>query len=113
MKKVIEMRNERNDNRADRKVQWRVIDTHVRGNAAIQVSELPLKVPRFSFRVGTPQYDEATGQVRISPNLTVFNVIEAAALLQELGEKYTALREEKIEHFEALKEKWQQTTEKQ
>ena len=66
------MRNDRADR--DRKVQWRVLDTYVRGNAAIQVSELPLKVPRFSFRVGTPQYDETTGQVRISPNLTVFKM---------------------------------------
>jgi len=105
MKRVIDMKHEAGNN----KPQWRIIDTHVRGNAAVQISELPLKVPRYSFRVGTPQYDEATGQVRISPNLTVFNVMEAATLLAELGEKYVAMREEKIEHFEQLKEKWQNT----
>lgn len=89
------------------KVQWKILRTEVRGNAAVQVSELPLKVPRFSFRVGTPQYDEVTGQVRISPNLTIFNVMEAAELLKELGEEYVSKREEKIEHFERLKEQWQ------
>jgi hypothetical protein len=52
-------------------------------------------VPRYSFKVGTAQYDEQTQTPKIGPYLTVYNVQDAAILLKELGDKYVALREQK------------------
>jgi hypothetical protein len=98
--------NQSNDKRE--RAQWRVIDTRVKENAAVQVSELPLKVPRYSFRAGTAQFDKDTNEVRIGSRLTVFNVLEAADLLREVGEKYVQLREDKIEEYEDAKRRWQQ-----
>lgn len=85
--------------------QWRPIDTRVRGQAAVQVSELPLPVPRYSFRVGTAHLSE--DEVQIKSHLTVFNYEDAAQLLLEVGRKYKALREEDIEEREELRHKWE------
>jgi len=90
------------------RAQWKVVQTEVRDNAAVQVSELPLKVPRYSFKVGTAQLDEETGDMRIGNRLTVFNVLDAAELLAELGKKYVDKREARIEEIEAKKAQWRE-----
>ena len=90
------------------RAEWKVIETQVRDNAAVQVSELPLKIPRYSFKVGTAQFDEETGDMRISNRLSVFNVIDAAELLATLGRKYVDMREDRIEEIEAKKARWRE-----
>lgn len=106
MRKVIEIQPMVKPT-GDRRAQWRVIETRVKGTAAVQVSELPLRVPRYSFRVGSAQHDDKSGEMRIGPRLTVFNVQEATELLAELGKIYVDLRESKIEELEKKKEAWQ------
>lgn len=91
------------------RVKWRIIETRVQDNAAVQVSELPLKIPRYSFKVGTAQLDEETGDMRIGPRLTSFNFEDAIELLQLLGQKYQDKREQRIEEVEAKKAEWQQS----
>jgi hypothetical protein len=86
---------------------WKILETKVKGTAAVQVSVLPLRVPRYSFRVGTAQFDEAAGSVRLGAFVTTFNYEDAVELLKDLGKKYTALREAKIDEVEDLKERWQ------
>lgn len=77
------------------KPEWTACETRVRNTAVVQVTALPLRVPRYSFKVGTAQYDEQTQTPKIGPYLTVYNVQDAAILLKELGDKYVALREQK------------------
>lgn len=87
--------------------RWRIHDTVVKGeNAAVEVSILPLEVPRFSFRVGTAHFPQYEGDsIKVSPRLTIFNVQDAAELLTELAAKYTKIREEKIEELEDRKDR--------
>lgn len=85
--------------------EWRIIATRVKGQAAVQVSELPLPVPRYSFRVGTANFTE--DEVHVKQHLTVFNYREAADLLLEVGQKYEERRKEDIEEREELRNKWE------
>ena len=86
------------------RAQWKIIETKVKDNAVVQVSELPLNVPRYSFQVGTAQYDDETGDIRIGSRLTNFNVEEAATLLTVLAKKYVDKREARISEVEKTKE---------
>lgn len=86
------------------RAQWRVVETRIKGNAAVTVSELPLKVPRYSFKVGTAQIDEDNDEIRVGSRLTTFNVEDAVILLEELGKKYVDKREARIEELEEKKE---------
>lgn len=86
---------------------WKILETKVRGSAAVQISVLPLRVPRYSFRVGSAQFDDQSGDVRLGPFVTIFNYEDAAELLKELGKKYSDMRESRIEEVEAIKEQWQ------
>ena len=86
---------------------WKILETKVRGTAAVQISVLPLRVPRYSFRVGSAQFDEGSSEVRLGPFVTIFNFEDAADLLKELGRKYSDIRETRIEEVEAIKEQWQ------
>lgn len=85
--------------------EWRIVATRVKGQAAVQVSELPLPVPRYSFRVGTANFTE--DEVHVKQHLTVFNYREAAELLLEVGQKYEERRKEDIEEREELRNKWE------
>lgn len=90
----------------NKNVKWRVVEKALRGNAGVVVSELPLPVPRFSFQVGTIRMNEEGDDFTVGPRLSVFNAIEAAELLKELGEKYLDIREAKIDEVEKKKESW-------
>jgi len=107
-RKIVEMHLGNRHSGKRERAQWRVIETKIKDNAAVQVSELPLKVPRYSFRVGTAQLDEDTGEMRIGNRLTVFNVEDAAELLTDLGKKYVDMREQRINEIEAKKAKWRE-----
>jgi len=85
--------------------EWRIIATRVKGQAAVQVSELPLPVPRYSFRVGTANFTEE--EVHVKQHLTVFNYRDAAELLLEVGQRYEERRKEDIEEREELRNKWE------
>ena len=87
--------------------QWLVVETKVKDNVAVQVSELPLRVPRYSFKLGTAQFNEDTGEMQIGSRLTVFNVVAAAELLTEIGKKYVDKRADRINEIEAKKAAWQ------
>jgi hypothetical protein len=85
---------------------WRTLEIVVKENAAVEVSILDLKVPRFSFRVGTAHFPENdTDSITVDTRLTIFNVRDAVELLSETEEKYTAIREAKIEKLEERKRK--------
>jgi hypothetical protein len=90
------------------RAQWAVVETKVEDNAVVQVSELPLKVPRYTFRVGTAQWDEDTGEMRIGNRLTIFNVEDAAVLLTALSEKYVKKRQDKVDEIEKKKAQWRE-----
>ena len=86
---------------------WKVLETKVRGDAAVQVSTLPLRIPRYSFKVGSAQFDKATGEVHLGPFVTIHNYADAASLLKDVGDKYAQIREDKIDEVEKMKEEWQ------
>jgi hypothetical protein len=88
------------------RAQWKIVETKVKDDAAVQVSELPLKIPRYSFKVGTAQLDEETGDMRIGSRLTVFNVEDAAVLLTALADKYVKKRKARIKEIEDKKAAW-------
>jgi len=85
-------------------IKWRVIETREVEGAAVQVCELPLRIPRYSFKVGTASLEG--GSMRVGNRLTVFNAEAAALLLAELGEKYRLKRESVISEIEDAKKKW-------
>lgn len=88
------------------KPAWRTLEVVVRDNVAVEVSILDLQVPRFSFRVGTAFYPQNEGDpISVGPRLTIFNARDGVELLSELEEKYTEIREKKIEELEARKRK--------
>ena len=88
-------------------VSWKILETKVKGTAAVQVSVLPLRVPRYSFRVGAAVLDEQSNTMHLSPFVTIFNFEDAADLLRELGKKYSNIREARIDEVEEKKEQWQ------
>lgn len=90
------------------RAQWHVVETKIQDNAVVQVSELSLKVPRFSFKVGTAQLDEETDEMRIGNRLTIFNVEDAAELLTALAKKYVKKRADRIEELEEKKAQWRE-----
>lgn len=86
--------------------RWQIIDTVVKGDAAIEISELPLNVPRYSFRVGTAYFPEHEDDpVKVGPRLTIFNVQDAVELLSEVATKYWDLREARINELEDRKQR--------
>ncbi len=86
---------------------WKIVETKVKGTAAVQISVLPLRVPRYSFRVGSAVFDEHTNEMRLGPFVNTFNYEDAIELLREYGKKYADMREARIDEVEALQEKWQ------
>lgn len=95
----------RDKRRKRRKPDWEVVETKVEGQAAVQVSKLDLQVPRYTFKVGTVNFDDQN-QLRVGPRLTIHNVLDAAKLLTELGNKYVDIRESEIDKFERMKQQW-------
>lgn len=86
------------------KPTWRTLEVVVRDNVAVEVSVLDLQIPRFSFRVGTAFYPQNEGDpITVGPRLTIFNARDGVDLLSALEEKYTEIREKKIEELEARK----------
>jgi len=94
-------------NRNDKpRPKWQIIDTVVKGDAAIEISELPLNVPRYSFRIGTAYFPEnEEDAVKVGPRLTIFNVQDAVELLSEAATKYLDIREDRINELEDRKQR--------
>jgi len=90
--------------------EWRIVDRRIRGDAGLVVSELPLPVPRYSFKVGTAKFDDRTGEMYLTPYLTVFNAGDACTLLQEVSDEYTRKREAVKEEIDALREQWKSSS---
>ena len=95
-----------------KRVEWQIIETKFKDNAVVQVSKLPLKIPRYSFKVGTAQFDDDTGELRIGTRLTNFNVEEAALMLTNLAKKYVGRRDARIAEVEKAKAQAQARLEK-
>lgn len=99
------MKQDRPYNRKQRQ-EWEIVEVAVRENAGVEISMLPLQVPRFSFRVGTAHYPEHEGDsIKISSRLTIFNISDAVDLLADMEVKYTKIREDKIEEMEDRKKR--------
>jgi hypothetical protein len=81
-------------------VPWRPVEKRLKGNIVIEVNELPLQVPKYSFKIGTAKVDPNGQIIEIQPFLSVYNVHEAADLLREVGDKYLAIREEKQDEMD-------------
>jgi len=77
------------------KIPWRPIEKKLKGNVVVEVNELPLPVPKYSFKIGTARIDDNGQIIDIQPFLSVYNVHDAADLLREIGDKYAAIRESK------------------
>ena len=100
----IQRRNMAKPKYKRKKAKWRVVETKEQDGAAVQVSELPLRIPRYSFRVGSSNFED--GALRIGNHLTSFNAESGALLLAELGEKYRLKREAKKKEVEDAKQAW-------
>lgn len=100
-------RNKMNRKYTTKRPEWRIVERKTRGDAGVIVSELPLPVPRYSFRVGTAKYDEEIGEMYVTPYLTVFNAGDAYELLAEISEKYIIKREEFKDELDAARERWE------
>lgn len=101
--------SKRSNNDKGRKTnhRWRVIEVRVRDQVAVEISELPLPIPRYTFRLGTAHFDPETKTTKVGTRLTTFNAEDGAELLMEVYKEYNQLREEKINQLERLKEEHQ------
>lgn len=97
-----------NRGRGKKRKQWREVETKMKGDAAVRVCELPLRVPRYSFYVGTASVDAGSNKLHIAPRLSTYDVLDAADLLKELGEKYIDRREAKADEIEMAKVRWRE-----
>lgn len=105
-KRIVEIQSMGRDKRRKRrKPDWEIIETKVEGQAAVQVSKLDMQIPRYTFKVGTVNFDDS-GNLRVGPRLTIHNVLDAAKLMNELGNKYIDIRESEIDKFEKMKQQW-------
>lgn len=96
------------NNRQERKrPEWRVIERRVRGDAGIIVSELPLPVPRYSFKVGTAKVNPETKELFVTSYLTLFNTQDACDLLDEMTDKYVRQREDIKDELEETRRRWE------
>lgn len=77
------------------KMAWRPVEKRLQGNVVVEVNELPLPVPKYSFKIGTAKVDDNGQIIDIQPFLNVYNVHDAADLLRAVGDKYIAVRDEK------------------
>ncbi len=76
------------------KLSWRPVERRLgANNAVVEVNELPLPIPRYSFKIGTAKLDDNGQIIDIQPFLNPHNVIDAADLLRMVGEKYIEIRE--------------------
>jgi hypothetical protein len=75
------------------KTQWRPIERKLKGNVVVEVTELPLPVPKYSFKIGTAKIDDNGQIIDIQPFLSIYNVHDAADLLRSVGDKYLERRE--------------------
>ena len=76
---------------------WVEVETVVRGRIMAKVSARRGHRDGkmlYSLRVGTAQLLD-DGTTRISSHMSIYDLEDAADLLDELGEKYQALREDK------------------
>jgi len=87
-------------NNAATKIPWRPVEKRLRGSVVVEVNELPLPVPKYSFKLGTAREDENGQIIDIQPFLSVYNVHDAADLLREVGDKYLAIGEEKQDEID-------------
>lgn len=87
--------------------EWKIIDRVVRGDAGVIVSELPLPVPRYSFKVGTAKIDPDTEEMYVTPYLSVFNSGDAQDLLSEVTDKYTRIREDIKDDMDEKRRRWE------
>lgn len=84
---------ERDENSAPAYNQWTQVEQRVLHKAIAQVSVLhvPHGAPRYSIRVGTARVTES-GQVILSNHISIYDAIDAATLLADLGDKYVDKR---------------------
>jgi len=83
------------------KIPWRPIEKKLKGSVVVEVNELPLPVPKYSFKIGTAKIDDNGQIIDIQPFLNVYNVHDAADLLREIGEKYLSIRESKQDEMDS------------
>lgn len=95
------------DKTKSKRPEWRIVERRVNGDAGVIVSELPLPVPRYSFRVGTAKFDDEKQEMYVTPYLTVFNVDDACDLLREVSDKYIEKREKMKDELDAQRAHWE------
>lgn len=83
------------------KIPWRPIEKKLKGSVVVEVNELPLPVPKYSFKIGTAKIDDNGQIIDIQPFLSVYNVHDAADLLREIGDKYLSIRESKQDEMDS------------
>ena len=99
--------NTRRQGRDTQGAKWRPVEIRVRGNVAVEVSELPLQVPRYSFRTGTAHFDDVANDFSVKPYLTQANGIEGAELLLEVVKVYEAKRSARFAEIQERRSNWQ------
>lgn len=74
-------------------VKWRVKERKTKGNIVVEVNERPLRVPQFSVQTGTARIDENGQVLDMVPFISIYGIPDLIASLQEVYDKYLAIRE--------------------
>lgn len=82
---------------------WRAVEKRVRNGVVVEVNELPLPVPKYSFVVSTAKTDEGGQIITTNRHVPLHLVDDALDLLRDMQDKYAAIRESKQQEFDARK----------
>lgn len=80
---------------------WRAVEKRVKNGVVVEVNELPLPIPKYSFVVSSAKTDDGGQIININRHIPLHMMDEAIDLLHEMQEKYAALRAAKQEEYDA------------
>lgn len=79
---------------------WRAVEKRVRSSVVVEVNELPLPVPKYSCALSAARTDDNGQVIDMNRHLPMQSIPAAIEILQEIYDKYTALRASKQEEFD-------------
>jgi hypothetical protein len=82
---------------------WRAVEKRVKNGVVVEVNELPLPVPKYSFVVSTAKTDDGGQIINTNRHIPLHLTDTAVNLLLEMQEKYASLRALKQEEFDERK----------
>jgi hypothetical protein len=79
---------------------WRAVEKRVRSSVVVEVNELPLPVPKYSCALSAARTDDNGQVIDMNRHLPMQSIPAAIEILQEIYDKYMALRASKQEEFD-------------